>query len=475
MRLVSPRSNFSFVSQDITYVPYTPGVLWGTRTTVISGTQDATLISSSPSYDSVNNVLYYIARSNEYYFAPATALLFKVNATTGSIIWKKNLPFDITTTQTAGVDSSGNVFVVGSYYVGGDRSAGDDTIDIFVMKMTAAGAVSWTRRLTGPSAMPDYVYTATVDPSGGVAIGGYVYNGTPTGYTQWYLARYDTNGTATINKRVGASTAYSSCRTVLADASSNIIGVGNTTSTFNDYNIDIIRQSSSGTVDIQKRLTLSTGASKYLQMNNAVIDSAGNLYVAFVHAKAASTYYASLVKINAGLASVAWVKVFPNQSGTGSVSAFVTYGSDGYIYFHGTVAGVTNLYKMDTSGTIVLSRRITNTSSYPYSGPVFSNGDIIFSYSGSSPNGSANVMRFRALGSFQPELGTYNFSYGTTNTNFTVSTATVESTANVTSDFTYANYTNTITNNPLTSSTLSVSVSDSTNDTTYTFADKYIS
>ena len=133
------------------------------------------------------------------------------------------------------VDSSGNVFVTGSFIGtaefggGGLTSAG--AWDIFLAKYDASGAHLWSRRFGGTS--DDRSRSVSVDDSGNVFVTGYFYGTsefgggplTSAGYTDIFLAKYDASGAHLWSQRFGG-TSYDRGHSAGVSGSGNVFVTG---------------------------------------------------------------------------------------------------------------------------------------------------------------------------------------------------------------------------------------------------------
>lgn len=490
MRIASSLGSFGLAAPR-GYTALSAGIKWSTTTNQITAGRVVDLQNTF--YDQTNDVLYQVVYENHFTYAPANAMLVKMSGSTGSVIWAKMLTFamstsgtysDFSTVSIAGVDSSGNVFLYGSYFYDAVRNQSNylATIDGFVAKITPAGAVSWAKRLTGPASMADQMYSGGyVDSADGVVIAGSVYNGTPTGYTQGAYLRFTSTGTLAFQKRIGASTAYSGIRNVLTTSNNSVITVGNST-TVTDNTIDIVRCSATGTVDIQKRITVSAGANVYLYAASAHIDYYDALYVGFTYStNRANGYNSGVMRIPANFSTITYAKLIPTSNST---NGFITrrtvsssestglplYTSNNRVYVLNSGTG--EALQMPSPGVGTYGRRLTGIGNGDlstiaqtlHSPGVTSPGEFI------TASGNATVVsRWRAFGTFNPEYGTY------TANNISATLADIDSstTSSVVSNLVYADYTNTFNTSPLTISALTMTMPDVAGATFTTLSDIY--
>jgi len=117
-------------------------------------------------------------------------------------------------------DSTGAVVAAGNTFgdVGGGGGA-KGTIDLFVRKYTAAGAIAWTRQV-GVAAKSSYAWGAAVDASDRIAVGGAV-DGVGD------LRVYSATGVLQWERAIGSK--YTEVKAVAIDAAQNVVVAGNTT------------------------------------------------------------------------------------------------------------------------------------------------------------------------------------------------------------------------------------------------------
>jgi len=121
------------------------------------------------------------------------------------------------TGYSVSVDSSGNVYITGYFDsstidFGGGALTNAGNSDIFLAKFDSNGNHLWSKRFGGSSS--DIGYSVSVDSSGNVYITGRFYSSTidfgggaltNAGYSDIFLARFDSNGNHKWSKRFGGS------------------------------------------------------------------------------------------------------------------------------------------------------------------------------------------------------------------------------------------------------------------------------
>ena len=116
--------------------------------------------------------------------AGATRLrVAKLNASTGTSIWGYSSPTDATDASDVAGDASGNVIAVGR-----------NGADAFVIKLSSAGASSWTQTYNGPGNGQDAWNALAVFSNGDIAAAGYVTGA--VGGQNFEVARYPAAGGA---------------------------------------------------------------------------------------------------------------------------------------------------------------------------------------------------------------------------------------------------------------------------------------
>jgi len=137
--------------------------------------------------------------------------------------------------NSVSVDSSGNVYITGYFYsstidFGGGALTNAGNYDIFLAKFDSNGNHKWSKRFGG--SIDDRGYSVSVDSSGNVYITGYFYSSTidfgggaltnaNAGYSDIFLAKFDSNGNHKWSKRFGGSS-YDEGNAVFVDSSGNV-------------------------------------------------------------------------------------------------------------------------------------------------------------------------------------------------------------------------------------------------------------
>jgi hypothetical protein len=242
--------------------------------------------------------------------------------TSGTPLWARKVGG--TLAESAGglsVDSSGNVYISGSYASATFRvfntdnttnfatlaNSGTATNDVFVVKYNTSGTPQWVRKIAGTSS--DTAAGVSVDSSGNVYVGG-SYSSSPvtifntdntTSFTTLsrtgtqrnvFLVKYDTSGTPLWARKIAGSSSQSATD-VFADSIGNVCITGsygsnpltifnsdNTTSFVNltnsgTTNVFLAKYNTSGTPQWARKI----GGSSSDDSRRLFVDSSGNVHI----------------------------------------------------------------------------------------------------------------------------------------------------------------------------------------------------
>lgn len=195
-------------------------------------------------------------------------------------------------------DSAGSTYVVGRFggpsNFGGIPLSGFGGFDVFIAKYDSTGNVLWARQGGGTS--DEYAYGIAANPAGECSITGSFYGSasfsgiglTSAGYTDVFVARYDSAGTVQWARRAGSTMSQSAEQgsSVAVDAAGNcyVTGFFQGTASFGSSNlvssggkeIFIAKYDSAGTLVWAKKAGLVFDDSG----NGIALDNSGNAYVA---------------------------------------------------------------------------------------------------------------------------------------------------------------------------------------------------
>ena len=209
-------------------------------------------------------------------------LIAKYN-TSGAIQWQRTLGgTDRDEGQGIAVDSSGNVYVTGRC-----QSAGAGSIDFLIAKYNASGTIQWQRTLGGTDI--DFSLAIAVDSSGNVYVTGYTSVG---GLGQEFLiTKYNTSGTIQWQRTL-SGTGDDQGYGVAVDSSGDVYVVGQTTSAgAGNFDILIAKYNASGTIQWQRIL----GGTDREEGKGIAVDNSGNVYVTGLTESAGSGSYDLLI------------------------------------------------------------------------------------------------------------------------------------------------------------------------------------
>jgi hypothetical protein len=275
----------------------------------------------------------------------------------GIIEWKKL--FSIipvgATFGAAWVDSSGNLYIVGS-----QSAAGLSGSEAWLAKFNSSGVFQWRRRLykegtgdaAGSSVAPLF-YALTTDSSGNVYIAGNGYD-TTGNYVCIALCKYNTSGALQWQRALYyASSNAPSATAIKVDSSGNvyILAVNH-----------IIKYNSSGTLQWQK--TIGRTGPQSLYGRSLIIDGSDNLYIFGDYSYYYSESKIVVLKMNSS-GTILWEK-FIYKSGVYStfIATSGDIDSEGKLYVVGlrweiieSVGTYTSsIAKFDSDGALIFQR-----------------------------------------------------------------------------------------------------------------------
>jgi len=218
-------------------------------------------IASSVDIDSSGNV--YIVGSFMPYSPNYDDLFIIKFDSSGNQLWQKSYDDGQRTVGTSiKLDSSNNIYCCGTRNV-----FGSSNYQAILMKCNSAGAILWQKSLD--SAYTDNGQSVILDNAGYVYICGYTTGVTPG---TSFIAKYDTSGNL-IWQRVLSGASGSGLKSLTFDSSNNIYAVG-TGDTANSALL--VKYNSSGVLQWQRTLKLSSGNNN--SFNAVKIDSNQNVY-----------------------------------------------------------------------------------------------------------------------------------------------------------------------------------------------------
>ena len=169
------------------------------------------------------------------------------------------------------VDNNGNVYITGF-----TAEVGGNSVDAFIVKYDAQGAIQWQRILIGNSL--DSGNGIALDSENNVYIGGRTTNQT-TGTIDALIAKYNTNGALIWQRSLGNASPSSTeiAHDIAVDSSDNVYICGQTTVS-NYEGFLIAKYNSSGTIQWQRQLYRAFGTESSIA-HSIALDSSDNVYV----------------------------------------------------------------------------------------------------------------------------------------------------------------------------------------------------
>jgi hypothetical protein len=206
--------------------------------------------------------------------------------------------------SSVSVDSSGNVYITGWFasstidFGGGAlTNAGGSCdsypcYDIFLAKFDSNGNHKWSKRFGGSG--DDWGYSISVDSSGNVYITGYFSSSTidfgggaltNAGYSDIFLAKFDSDGNHQWSKRFGGNY-YDYGQSVSVDSSGNVYITGYFGSSTIDFGGGALTNAGSTDIYLTKfdsngnhKWSKRFGGSSIDRGNSVSVDSSGNVYI----------------------------------------------------------------------------------------------------------------------------------------------------------------------------------------------------
>lgn len=263
----------------------------------------------------------------------------------GALAWQKNLYHSSANGygKSIAVDSSGNIYVGGTYYNGPYQTW-------VIVKLDSTGAIVWQRALYYVS-RNSYLDSLTISPGGDVVIGGYSDNG--AGQMDYLYALYTSAGTMYSNRRVPVLAAPgpvvgNSVSAIKADSYPWCYFCATLPNTVD--NMLVAKADQGGTVSWQKQVG---NTSSSCRATGIAIDGSGNVFAVGIDVPNNRTIVAKFNSAGAGQWKV-------------QLASLLSYGgaeidsSGNLVLACGEVTGnYPQIVKLDTSGNLVFSKRLT--------------------------------------------------------------------------------------------------------------------
>jgi len=206
----------------------------------------------------------------------------------GALTWLKQLGVasQISSANGVAVDTSGNVYVAGSTSGGLNANSQTGTQDHFVARYASNGTLIWLKQ-SGVTAKVAYGFGVAVDTLGNIYTSGYTTGGlagnTQTGVQDYFVAKYANNGALTWLNQLGVTSQYSDCRAVTVDTSGSVYAAGYTSGGLSS-NIQkglldyfVAKYNSNGTLTWLNQLGVASQTSEAL---GVAVDVPRNVYIA---------------------------------------------------------------------------------------------------------------------------------------------------------------------------------------------------
>ncbi len=229
--------------------------------------------------DSSGNV--YVSGSSDYAGGSGALIVAKYNSS-GSLQWQRYAKDTLTAIgASVDVDSSGNVYVVGST---GLTIGEDDLQRLTIVKYNSSGTLQWVRRMQDTGSSSTEGWGVFLDSSGNPHVCGYRSSG-----GSYLIAKYNSSGT--IQWQVQLAASNSPAYSIALDSSSNIYIAGQGPGA-SAADLFLVKYNSSGTLQWQRRIGgANTDVAYYVST-----DSSGNVYITGYGLSEAAVSYCYIVK-----------------------------------------------------------------------------------------------------------------------------------------------------------------------------------
>jgi hypothetical protein len=286
------------------------------------------------------------------------------------------------------VDSSGNVYIVGS-------ASGSFSITLFIAKFNDTGVLQWQRILDG-TATSEYSAGLALDSSNNVYIVGY-------NFTSLIVAKYDTDGVIQWERKVGTSNNTYGLG-IAVDSSNNVYVTGYTNSQgAGGQDAIIIKYNSSGTLQWQR--TLGNSYNGYA--TDIDVDSSGNVYI--VGDLSFGGQPAIMIAKYNTSGTIQWQEYLSFGGFLNSPGRGITVDSSNNVYITGyNTGGTCYLAKFDTNGNVQWQRAVDSLIGYRVTVDSSSNVYII----GSTFAGKCFIAKYNTSGTIQWQRDLTNANNG---------------------------------------------------------------
>jgi len=356
-----------------------------------------------------------------------------VNADAPSWKWVKWSDGTQTTATSACTDASGNLYATGTFNTSTKFDGQELTTNgngAFIVKYTAAGEVSWTRKIKNPGWAAIEAKSIAIDPEGNLYVTG-PYSGTIELDTKTltggghYLAKYSNDGTIQWAVNTKGSNA------VAANANGIFVGGGKIIQKFDNSGTE------SWTIT---GVPSNTG---YTNFFSVALNSSGNLIAAgdiddkwtFGSTIVTGGYQNIIVMEISSAGTVTWAKTFGANANGGDHAQHITLDASNNIIMTGKVGGASNfdavslgskagyLVKLNSAGVAQWGTLLTSSTTIYGDGGLFVATDALgamyvtggcgsgvlgdggsVTYVKSMTGNNAYILKFNATGTFESAL-----------------------------------------------------------------------
>ena len=206
----------------------------------------------------------------------------------GNLVWLKQLgsPGVQSFASNAKVDSSGNVFVAGTARGGLAGNTQSGNFDYLLAKYDSAGNLLWLKQ-SGVASQITTGLAVVLDSSGnpimtGITTAG-LHGNSQNGANDYYITKYDTNGTLIWLEQVGVASKDTGPMSVTLDSADNVLVTGYTNGSLagntltGQYDAFIAKHDTNGNLTWLKQLGTSTNV--LTAGNSVAVDWADNIFI----------------------------------------------------------------------------------------------------------------------------------------------------------------------------------------------------
>lgn len=188
--------------------------------------------------DAQNNI-YTVTKSN-HGGSGGFSILTKFNAS-GTQIWKKTIGaigYKTASVENVAVDAAGNIFVLGFSNISFDDQTKIGNQDVFVQKYNSSGVRLWTR-LYGYASGTVWPYDVVADSTGSIYLTGQTSGGlngnSQVGTSDFFLIKVSGAGVLQWTKQLGFATKTTMGLGVAVDSDDNVYATGTNTGSFDGH------------------------------------------------------------------------------------------------------------------------------------------------------------------------------------------------------------------------------------------------